>query len=75
VLAVPERADVVTADTVHLFAQLIRHQRALATSLEKWIKSPTFSKDEALSAVFVFRGVLDSYEAQLSRVTTSDQRQ
>lgn len=62
-----------TPDTVHLFAQVIRHQRALATSLEKWIKSPTFSREQALEAVFVFRGVLDSYEAQLSRVTTTDQ--
>lgn len=64
-----------TADTVHFLAQLIRHQRALATSIEKWVKSPTFSRDEAQAAVFMLRGVLDSYEAQLSRVVTTDQRQ
>lgn len=57
-----------TADTVHFFAQVIRHLRALATSAEKWIKSPSFSREQALTAVFMFRGVLDSYEAQLRRV-------
>lgn len=60
-------------DTVHFLAQLIRHQRALATSVEKWVKSPTFNREEAQAAVFMFRGVLDSYEAQLSRVVTDRQ--
>jgi hypothetical protein len=56
--------------SVHLLAQFIRHQRAMATSVEKWVKSPGFSREEALTLVFVFRGVLDSYEAQLSKVKT-----
>ena len=59
--------------SVHLLAQIIRHQRAMATSIEKWIKSDGFSREEALTLVFTFRGVLDSYEAQLSRVETSGQ--
>jgi hypothetical protein len=57
-----------TPDTVHLLAQVIRHQRALATSLEKWIKSEGFSREEAVLVVRTIRGVLDSYESQLSRV-------
>lgn len=63
-----------TPDTVDFLAQLIRHQRALATSIEKWVKSPTFSKDEAQAAVVMLRGVLDSYEAQLSRVVITDSK-
>jgi hypothetical protein len=61
----------VTPHSVHLLAQIIRHQRAMATSIEKWIKSDGFSREEALTLVFTFRGVLDSYEAQLSRVETT----
>jgi hypothetical protein len=61
-----------TPDTVHMMAQVIRHQRALATSIEKWVRSPTFSRQQAEAAIFMFRGVLDSYEAQLSQVITSD---
>lgn len=60
-----------TPSSVHLLAQIIRHQRAMATSIEKWIKSDGFSREEALTLVFTFRGVLDSYEAQLSRVETT----
>lgn len=60
-----------TPDTVHMLAQMIRHQRALATSLEKWVKSATFNREEALQAIWMFRGVLDSYEAQLSQVDTT----
>jgi hypothetical protein len=55
-----------------MMAQVIRHQRALATSIEKWVRSPTFSRQQAEAAIFMFRGVLDSYEAQLSQVITSD---
>jgi hypothetical protein len=58
----------VTPDAVHFAAQVIRHQRALATSVEKWVRSATFSREEALKMVAVFRGVLDSYEAQLRAV-------
>lgn len=61
-------------DTVHLLAQVIRHHRALLTSLEKWVRSQTFNREEAQTAIFMFRGVLDSYEAQLSRVDTTQQQ-
>jgi hypothetical protein len=57
-----------TPDTVHFMAQFIRHQRGLVTSLEQWMKSGTFSMEEASSVIQALRGVLDSYESQLSRV-------
>ena len=59
-------------ETVHLLAQVIRHQRAGLTSTERWIKSSAFSRDEALLLVRVWRGVLDSYEAQLSAVHVTE---
>jgi hypothetical protein len=58
----------VTPETVHFIAQVIRHQRGLATAAERWVKSAEFSRDEALDAIYTFRRVLDSYEAQLSQV-------
>ena len=57
-----------TPETVHFIAQVIRHQRGLATAAERWVKSADFSRDEALDAIYTFRRVLDSYEAQLSQV-------
>ena len=60
--------QVVTPETVHFIAQVIRHQRGLATAAERWVRSADFSRDEALDAIFTFRRVLNSYEAQLSQV-------
>lgn len=60
-----------TPYTVHLIAQFIRHQRALATSVEKWIESPGFSKSDAREAVSRFRRVLDAYERSLTGVITT----
>lgn len=56
--------------TVHFLAQLIRHQRALATSMDKWINSPGFSRTEALEMVKVIRKVLDAYELSLTGAVT-----
>lgn len=61
-----------TPFTVHLVAQVIRHQRALATSLEKWIDSPGFCREDAREAVGYLRKVLDAYERSLGSVTTRD---
>lgn len=58
----------VTPDTVHFIAQMIRHQRGIATCAEKWINSPTFSKDEAITAMAYFRKILDAYERSLVSV-------
>jgi hypothetical protein len=40
----------------------------MATAADRWVRSRDFSRDEALDGVHTFRRVLDSYEAQLSRV-------
>jgi hypothetical protein len=52
-------------DTVHLLAQVIRHQRALLTSVEKWVASPTFSATEADAASRYLRRVLNAFERSL----------
>ena len=58
-----------TPDTVHLGAQIIRHQRALATSLEKWAeKQRDPAMRELKELIGMFRKVLDSYEWQLEHV-------
>lgn len=60
----------VTPETVHFIAQVIRQHRGLASAAERWVRSENFTKEEALNAIFTFRRVLDSYEAQLSTVVT-----
>lgn len=59
-----------TPDTVHLLAQFIRHERGLATALETWLrKQPESTTTRELREVIgAFRGVLASYESQLSHV-------
>ena len=65
-----------TPDTVHLAAQVIRHQRALATSLEKWVQkqAPSETTRELGQLIEMFRGVLKSYESQLERVAVQADR-
>ena len=61
-----------TPDTVHLAANVIRHQRALATSFEKWVnkqQDPEIALREMREMISMFRSVLDSYEWQLQRVS------
>jgi hypothetical protein len=61
-----------TPDTVHFWAQVIRHQRALATSFEKWVEKqqdPVVAQREMRELILMFRSVLDSYEWQLQRVS------
>jgi len=55
-----------TPYSLHFMAQMIRHQRAIVTSAEKWIISPEFSREEALAAAQYFRKVLDAYERSLA---------
>jgi hypothetical protein len=64
---------VMTPYTVHLVAQFIRHNRAMATSVEKWIASPGFCREDAREAVGYFRKVLDAYERSLNGVVTTEQ--
>lgn len=59
-------------DTVHFLAQAIRHQRALLTSAEKWINSPTFSRVEAAEAALYLRRVVNAFERSLSSVEVPD---
>jgi hypothetical protein len=58
----------VTPDTIHLLAQFIRHHRALVTTVENWTKKqpPSETRRELMLIIAVARGVLDSYEQQLS---------
>lgn len=60
----------VTPDTVHLIAQLIRHQRGMMTAIEKWIakQEPCRTNLELSCVTGIMREVLDDYEAQLSAV-------
>ena len=57
-----------TPDTVHLLAQVIRHQRGLLTALEKWVASPTFSANEAAEASRYLRRVMNAFERSLGSV-------
>jgi len=61
-----------TADTVHLIAQLIRHQRGMMTALEKWISKqpPSQTHVELVAVTTLMREVLTSYESQISKVDT-----
>ena len=71
---VPIGMGAVTPYSLHLMAQLIRHQRGIVTSLEKWINSPGFSKDEALEATRYVRRVLDAYERSLASYTDGSEQ-
>lgn len=62
-----------TPETVHCAAQLIRHNRAMLTSLEKWARSPSFSRKEVLELITMFRGFWADYEARLSAVDVDSQ--
>ena len=57
-------------DTVHLIVNLIRHQRAMMTSIEKWIgkQEPCRTNLELAAATGLIRDVLAGYEAKVSRV-------
>jgi hypothetical protein len=57
----------VTPDSIHLVAQMIRHHRAQATSLEKWTRKqpPSPTCRELLQMLAVYRGVLTNIEAQI----------
>jgi hypothetical protein len=59
-----------TPDTIHLVAQMIRHQRAMATSFETWIRKQPRSPAcrELLQVVAVQRGIFDQIESQLSQM-------
>ena len=54
--------------TVHCCAQLLRHQRAACTTVEKWVRSAAFDQAEALEGIAYLRRVLDGYERALARV-------
>lgn len=62
-------------DTVHLIAQLIRHQRGMMTAIDKWItkQEPCRTNLELSAVTGIMRDVLDSYEAQLSAVEISEE--
>jgi hypothetical protein len=59
-------------ETVHLIAQMLRHQRAALTSLERWTRSTAFGREEALEIMAYGRRVLDAYERALTGVTVTD---
>lgn len=60
-------------DTVHLLAQLIRHNRGIVTAFEKWIHSQpdSVAGDELLQVLAVQRSVLSICETQLSAHPTT----
>jgi hypothetical protein len=57
----------VTPDTVHFVAQMVRHNRAMATSFEKWVRKqpPSPACREMLQILAVYRGVLTTLESQI----------
>lgn len=58
-----------TPDTVTLVAQLIRHNKAMATSLETWVRKHPESQAcrEMVEMLTVYRGVLTTLEYQVSQ--------
>jgi hypothetical protein len=60
----------VSPASVHLFASLIRQQRGTLTAFEKWARShPRSAATEELLVVIDWqRGMLTTYEQQLSRI-------
>lgn len=65
---------VVTPDTVHLAAQVIRHQRGIMTAIEKWIakQPPSPANLELFSVTLLQRQILDAFESRLSQVETTE---
>ena len=55
---------------MHLVVNLIRHQKGIYTSIEKWIakQEPCRTNLELSAAVGLMREVLDEYETELCRV-------
>jgi len=64
----------VRAATVHLIAQLIRHQRGFLTTVEKWIGQtpPEAVHEESREAIFRMRGVLIALEEALVHAPVND---
>lgn len=62
-----------TPDTVHLAAQMIRHSRAMATSLEHWVKRQpnSVATRELLDVLVLYRGVLEEVEDRISKTETT----
>lgn len=52
-------------ETVHVMASGLRLGRGLITAAERWVRSESFSRDEALVALKYWRRVLDAYERSL----------
>jgi hypothetical protein len=67
----------VTPDTVHFVAQMIRHNRAMATSFEKWVRKQPASPAcrEMVQVIAVYRGVLEMLETQVSQISVDETEQ
>jgi len=63
------------ADTVHLAAQVIRHHRALLTSLEKWIgkQEPDPALRELLRVIAQSRRAVTDIETRISQMSVEDE--
>jgi hypothetical protein len=61
-----------TPDTIHFVAQMVRHNRAMATSFEKWVRKqpPSPACREMLQVLAVYRGVMTNVEEQLVKFDT-----
>ena len=59
-----------TPDTIHFVAQMVRHNRAMATSFEKWVRKQPMSPAcrEMVQVLAVYRGVMTTMEAQLGKL-------
>lgn len=62
--------------TVHLIAQLIRYQRGMYTSIEKWANTlpPSQTTLELCVATTLMREVLASYEDRIVRLEPEELR-
>lgn len=56
-------------DTIHFVAQMVRHNRAMATSFEKWVRKqpPSPACREMIQVLAVYRGVMTNVEAQIAK--------
>lgn len=58
-----------TPDTIHFVAQMVRHNRAMATSFEKWVRKqpPSQACREMIQVLAVYRGVMTDVENTISK--------
>lgn len=58
--------------TIHYLVTKLRHERGVLAAEQKWVESPSFSREEALKVIEYRRKILDAYERSLSGLAVDD---